>query len=209
MHILLSHWHWCWGISAATVASLNTNTHVSGTNGLEQTHINTQTHQYAYMWWITKWLTLAHTHSWCSRWLAVTRTRTPSVNSHRLWCYYTLSSLRRSAISPLMSMIHSVWSDNSIYTPANNGEWKSERMIAAYLGATASTHTQCGHNTHTQIQPWLSIHSPVLSICALSAANTNQSRPQSSRFWGSMRDNFSTLHYTYKQHFLFILRWIL
>lgn len=91
--------------------------------------------------------TLAHTYSWCSRWLAITRT--PSVNSHRLWCYYTLSSQRGSAISPLMTMIHSVWSDNSIYTPANDWEWKSERMIAAYVGATASMPTQSVHNTHT------------------------------------------------------------
>lgn len=117
----------------------------------KRTHKTPETHTdiHTSMSRFTKWLTLLRTHSWCSRWLAITRTRTPSVNSHRLWCYYTLSSQRGSTISPLMTMIHSVWSDNSIYTPASDGEWKSERMIAAHVGATASMPTQSCHNTHT------------------------------------------------------------
>lgn len=93
-------------------------------------------------------LTGTRTHSWCSRWLAITRT--PSVNGHRLWCHYTHSSQRRSAISPFMTMIHSVWSDNSIYAPANDGEWKSERVI---VGATAPVPTRSGHSARTQIIP--------------------------------------------------------
>lgn len=164
MHRNFSLWHWRWDIPAATVAS-----HVSGTSRPETTRTRRD----------TKWLTLAHTHSWCSRWLAITRT--PSVNSHRLWCHYTLSSQRGSAISPLMTMIHFVWSDNSIYTPANDREWKSERMIAAYVGATASMPTHSGHNTHTHtnypVVLSLSIHTPVLSICALYTASNELVTP--------------------------------
>lgn len=201
MHRNLSQWHWCWDIATATAAS-----HDSGTNWPEQTQRQTQTHQHTYMCRNTTWLTLAHTHSWCSRWLAITRA--PSANSHRLWCYYTLSSQRGSAISPLMTMIHSVWSDNSIYTPANDAEWKSERMIAAYVGATASMPTQSGHNTHTQIIPeyhdcpYTLLCRPSV-LCPLPALSL--SCLQSSKLWDCMGDKSTALTYTYQQNFLFTL----
>lgn len=100
---------------------------------------------------------MAHSHIWCSRWPAITST--PSVNSYWLWCHYTLSSLRSSAISSLMTMIHSVWSDYSIYTPANDREWNSERMIAAYVGATVSCPNLRIVQFHT--------HSCVVHLCCV------------------------------------------
>lgn len=189
--------HRCWDIPAAAVES----------HGPEQTHRATQTlEQHTHTWRNTEWLTLAHTSSWCSRWLAITRT--PSVNSHRLWCYYTLSSQRGSAISPLMTMIHSVWSDNSIYTPANDWEWKSERMIAAYVGATASVPTQSVHNTHTH-KLYRSNHDcPYTLLCCPSVLwplpTLSLSRLQSSKLRDSMGENPGAFSYTYQQTILLI-----
>lgn len=107
-------------------------------------HVSTHTHGELQNDW--------HSHIHTAGAQGRSHTRTPSVNSHWLWCYYALSSQRGSAISPLMTMIHSVWSDNSIYTPANNREWKRERMIVAYVGATGSMPTQSGHIAHARAQ---------------------------------------------------------
>lgn len=76
-------------------------------------------------------------------------------------------------------MIHSVWSDNSVYAPANKREWKSERVIAVYVQATASETTP--HSlavAHTHIQAGAtSIHTPALSICAPFTASTELITP--------------------------------
>lgn len=82
-------------------------------------------------------------------------------------------------LGPLMTMIHSVWSDNSVYAPANKREWKSERVIAVYVQATASEatpHSLAAAHTHIQAGA-TSIHTPALSICAPFTASTELITP--------------------------------
>lgn len=141
MHRNSSLWHWCWDIPATTVATrfcgwnkytcmqrdkdMDTPTRGELQNG-RRSHIHTAGVQGDSQ-------SRAHLLS-----IAID-----------CWCYYALSSQCGSAISPLMTMIHSVWSDNSVYPSANDWEWKSEKMIEAYVEATASVPTQSGQNTHT------------------------------------------------------------
>lgn len=129
------------------------------------------------MWRIIQ-ISDTHTYTQLAFKVTHTHTLTPSVNSHRLWCYYTLSL---SAAQPLAllwpwSILFEVIIASTLL-PTTENERVREWLWRMWWLQPPCLHSLTTTHTHSPRVPCLSMHTPVLSICALSTASAELVMP--------------------------------